>query len=225
MLAVIFWSDSSGADDPVCCPGVVLRREMVSQHGLFDTNLPFTADWEMWMRLCLFHDVAYIPDALLSYRRHPGAETERLRAPVGSSNPSSRNTGSLVNYGQYLPAADWHRRLVEGYEEEAVRLACEAMERGEMLAAREFLSLAASVRGYGPGEEYGNLDRTIDLLVQLCSVGASADVGQPGDGDWDTLRRRCQNLEAEIRALKSSGSWKITGPVRALFRILTGRTA
>jgi glycosyltransferase involved in cell wall biosynthesis len=221
-LERLFWGDNL-----VCCPGVVLRREMVSQHGLFDTQLPFTADWEMWMRLCIFHDVAYIPDPLFSYRRHPGAETERFKGASGLEQSFLAKHRILVNYGQYLPAADWHTRLVEGYEEDAVRMACVAMEQGETLAARELLSLAASVRGYGPGEEYVDLSRTIDLLVQLHSVGASSGVGQRslGDGDWDALRRRCQDLEAEIRALKSSGSWKITSPVRALVRILTGRPA
>jgi len=54
----------------VCCPGVVARRECYEKIGGFDERLPFSCDMEMWMRISLFYDVAYLSRPLIQYRFH-----------------------------------------------------------------------------------------------------------------------------------------------------------
>src|SRR4030095_4409310 len=41
----------------VCCPSVLARRECYGKLGNFRSELYFTCDWEMWMRLSLYYDV------------------------------------------------------------------------------------------------------------------------------------------------------------------------
>jgi glycosyltransferase involved in cell wall biosynthesis len=62
-------------DNHVRCPSVVARRTCYETVGDFDSRLPFTADWEMWMRIALFYDVAYLSRPLAKYRCHAGNET------------------------------------------------------------------------------------------------------------------------------------------------------
>jgi glycosyltransferase involved in cell wall biosynthesis len=90
-----FWTDSSPAEDFVrdgqrffeeliagenliCCPSVIARRECYERLGPFDSRLPFTADWEMWLRVAVFYDVAYLAEPLMSYRWHADNETHNF---------------------------------------------------------------------------------------------------------------------------------------------------
>lgn len=67
-----------GGDNFIACPSVVARRACFERMGSFNPHLPFTADLEMWLRFCLFYDVAYIETPLVQYRWHPGNETHRF---------------------------------------------------------------------------------------------------------------------------------------------------
>jgi len=55
-------------DNFICCPTVIARRECYEKLGMFDTNLTFTCDWEMWMRIMLFYKWAYLAEPLVKYR-------------------------------------------------------------------------------------------------------------------------------------------------------------
>ena len=74
----LFWGPNI-----VCCPSVMMRRECYEKLGGFDESLSFTADWEMWMRIALTYDVAYLPETLVRYRRHGQNETERFLGARG----------------------------------------------------------------------------------------------------------------------------------------------
>lgn len=67
----------SAADNPVCCPSVVMKRECFELLGIFTAELPFTSDWEMWMRISLFYGTFFISEPLLKYRWHKNNETLR----------------------------------------------------------------------------------------------------------------------------------------------------
>ena len=52
---------------------VMLRRTRVLEAGPFDPRLPVLADVDMWMRLLLRNDVAYVPEPLYAIApREPG---------------------------------------------------------------------------------------------------------------------------------------------------------
>ena len=42
-------------------------------------------------------------------------------------------------------------------------------------------------------------------------------------GDLEPLTRQCRQLDAELRALHASWSWRVTWPLRAAYRVLSGK--
>lgn len=63
---------------------VMLRRARVLEAGPFDPRLPMLADVDMWMRLLLWNDIAYIPEPLYAISPHePGhfINIENWRVP------------------------------------------------------------------------------------------------------------------------------------------------
>ena len=219
-LERLFWGDNV-----VCCPSVLLRRQALLSHGVFDSHLPFTADWEMWMRLCLFYDVAYMPETLVSYRRHAGAETERFPGARGLAQYFLAKHRLVVKYGEHLPE-DWRMRLVDQYGQEAQRLASEALADGRPREAWELFMLAGSVHAHTrpvqddipePDPLSGMMPAFFDRVAAECDR-------RTGRAERDSWRRRCELLEHEVSALRTSLSWKVTAPLRLLFRVLSGRS-
>jgi glycosyltransferase involved in cell wall biosynthesis len=49
---------------------VMLRRELMENHGLFDESLPACEDYDMWLRLTAYHPVALLNEKLMT--RHGG---------------------------------------------------------------------------------------------------------------------------------------------------------
>lgn len=56
-------------------PSVVFRRDDALAGGGLDETLWYTADWDLWLRLSRLGDVAYLPQALASFRLHRGSLT------------------------------------------------------------------------------------------------------------------------------------------------------
>ncbi len=54
------------------CQTVMLRADCYRALGGFDPRLRYTPDLEMWLRLCLHYDAAYIAQPLAHLRRHAG---------------------------------------------------------------------------------------------------------------------------------------------------------
>jgi len=61
----------------ICAPAAVVRKTCFARAGRFSPSLPYSCDWEMWMRIALFFDVAYLSEPLVSYRCHPDMTTEQ----------------------------------------------------------------------------------------------------------------------------------------------------
>jgi len=51
---------------------VLLRRELLEVHGLFDEKLPVCEDYDLWLRLCAHHPVGLLKEKLMTrYGGHP----------------------------------------------------------------------------------------------------------------------------------------------------------
>jgi glycosyltransferase involved in cell wall biosynthesis len=59
-------------------PTVVVRRSMYEAIGGFDSRLPHTADWEMWVRLAVHTSIWYEVKPIALYRDHASSDTSRL---------------------------------------------------------------------------------------------------------------------------------------------------
>lgn len=53
------------------CPTITFRRTCVEEVGMFDETMRATEDRDMWLRIALQHEVAYVPKVLAYYRMSP----------------------------------------------------------------------------------------------------------------------------------------------------------
>jgi hypothetical protein len=210
----------------VCCPTVVMRRGMMRDGG-FDSHLPFTADWEMWMRLCLFHDVACVPDRLVHYRRHATAETERFSGVRGLEQCFMAKHRILEKYGALVPVDQWRQRLMTQYLEQIARSVGDAVVAGRLADAPEFLALARRLRLQAALGEQLEIEWTANLLADTVARASRrwVETGGVAEEELSLLRDQVRELRGTVQALRGSASWRLTAPLRFLFRALTGRSA
>ena len=53
---------------PLCCispSAALIKRELFSQVGYFDTDLPACEDYDLWLRICAYEPVLYVDQVLL----------------------------------------------------------------------------------------------------------------------------------------------------------------
>lgn len=66
----------------VPCQSVMVRSSCLKEAGPYDSRLRYTPDLEMWLRLSLHYDVAYVAEPLVLVRRHPGQESSSFLGSV-----------------------------------------------------------------------------------------------------------------------------------------------
>ncbi len=57
---------------------VMIRRDCFDRVGLFDTSLPLTQDYDLWLRMSHDYPVGYINRPLATYRHHPGGISRKV---------------------------------------------------------------------------------------------------------------------------------------------------
>ena len=67
-----------GVSQRVVTPTIVVRRSVYEELGGFLPELPYTSDWQMWIRIAANYPVWYEPSTLAACRLHPESETANL---------------------------------------------------------------------------------------------------------------------------------------------------
>lgn len=57
---------------------VTMRRRCLETLGLFDEAIPYAADWEMWLRVCVQYPIGYLAEPLVFYRQHEASGTAQI---------------------------------------------------------------------------------------------------------------------------------------------------
>jgi glycosyltransferase involved in cell wall biosynthesis len=70
--------DRIGTASIITTPSIVVRRSVYEQLGVFRTDLAFTMDWEMWIRIAARYPIWYEPTTLAAFRIHPNSWTSDL---------------------------------------------------------------------------------------------------------------------------------------------------
>lgn len=96
------------------CPTVTFRRRCVDEVGVFDESMRATEDRDLWLRIALRYEVAFVPEVLAYYRRSPNsmstdgkrmllAQLQFIRKHYGSEGCGlQRRQASLArSYKQY----------------------------------------------------------------------------------------------------------------------------
>ncbi len=182
----------------VCAPSVVLRRACLDAVGPFDGRLPYTADWEMWMRVAVFFDVGYFIEPLVKYRRHEGNETLKFLGAAELEHAYRAKRLLLGKCRRHIPGAELvEAELARQYWELAMREARIKRESGDDLEAWRYLQVAAGCE---------RVPRAGDEDARL----------RAGFADVEEVRAELSLARGRIAAMESTKFWRLR---RAWFRL------
>jgi glycosyltransferase involved in cell wall biosynthesis len=198
------WPDDERCDlTTLLCEDTVhtaalVRRDAVIAVGGYDVAMPAPGDedWDLWISLV---EAGYrgvvLPEVLFFYRRRPGSMViECTSRPVHLT---------LYDYLLDKHAASYHERLIEVLlrKEEVI---------GDLL--RRNAQIEAEIGGFlAPAVELRRAELR-SLAEKRDRLAAAAAVA-----------RECDRARAEVAALRSSASWRLTAPLRAAYDLLRGR--
>jgi glycosyltransferase involved in cell wall biosynthesis len=130
----------------VSFPSALFRRSAVVGLGGFDPRLRFVVDWEMWLRIALHHQVAYLAQPLVRYRLHGGMESAGWSGRLREIR-ECRLAQEIVlhRFGERIPAAEQLRHAADwSAAKQALRLARRLCRQRLFDEARECLAFAAA---------------------------------------------------------------------------------
>jgi glycosyltransferase involved in cell wall biosynthesis len=73
----------------------LIHKSAFDEYGMFDENIDFAEDYELWLRLCVLHGfrLHLIPKILAKYRVH---DTQLTKAKLGKSLENSRKIRNMI---------------------------------------------------------------------------------------------------------------------------------
>lgn len=154
----------------VNCPSVMARRTCYERVGGFDARLPFTVDMEMWMRMALFYDVAYLAEALIAYRSHPTNLTQRFMH-YDLMHVYLCKRILCEKYPEKLDAS-YQKSLMEADSQRMYERAVIHYDMQEYAVARRYLAFLKKIRAAAGAA--GPLDQEIAQLI--ASVNPTDDL-------------------------------------------------
>ncbi len=104
-------------------PAVFLRRAVIDNVGYLDTNLHFSMDLDLWIRISLRFKMTYIPTLLANFRVCPGTKSSSLGYKFEPDHiyilgkvfsdpelpPEARTLKRRAYSWAYSRTAEWHR--------------------------------------------------------------------------------------------------------------------
>ena len=161
---------------PRCCvspSAALVRRDVYESLGGFDESLPACEDYDLWLRLCARHDVAYVDEPLVvkhgghddQLSAQPAVDRYRIRALVKVLEDDEAND---------LLAADEREATIRTLRKK-VRVYCKgARRRGRGAEAAEIEASSADVLAAKTPEDQGNLVRRLDRQASGGATETSA---------------------------------------------------
>lgn len=71
--------------NPVMACTAVARRSAIDEAGGFDEAIPFSDDYDLWLRIARRHEVAYVDEPLAMYRLHGSNESRKTVGIVSAT--------------------------------------------------------------------------------------------------------------------------------------------
>lgn len=215
-----FFSRLIGGPNIVCCPSVVLRASCVTELGAFDPALPFTTDLEMWLRIALFHDVGYLVEPLVKYRRHAANETNNFLAVKELEHRYAAKRLVLRKYPTHVQDLEaLEPQLVEQYIGLALQRAAECFRQQQSEEARQYLAMAVELHGDSKGESAAAAyrDWLLQILEKIHTLQPDIQLPPAQPAGAQNLELALEQALREVTALRSSISWKVTKPLRRVY--------
>lgn len=173
----------------------LVRRQAVLEVGGYATDMPHhcNEDWDLWLSLVeRGHRGTILPEVLFYYRQRAGSLSDH--AWYGAPH---------VEEMRYLLRK--HAQGFRDHHEEVLRR--KDLEVGELL--RENRVLEDEIRA-----QVADLESRRAELARLEAKVARAEERRRTETRSAELEQACARLRAEVEALRSSKSWRITAPLR-----------
>jgi glycosyltransferase involved in cell wall biosynthesis len=128
----------------ICCPSVMVRKSCYELLGAFDARLSFACDFEMWMRISLFFDIAYLDEPLINYREHDQNESRNFYDHVDNLREKFLSRILLLDKfpQQVSNSRDMRVRIRRDYSEQALSLANHLYSHKRYDAAKALLKFS-----------------------------------------------------------------------------------
>ena len=126
----------------ICAPSVMVRKECFEKVGRFDDRLCFTTDWEMWMRISLFYDIAYLAEPLIKYRRHSGSATSHyVNTPYWVKAFYEARRIVITKYPDFVPNLGEAKTFIRKYHgKQGFWLSASSFKKGHYSAGFQYLT-------------------------------------------------------------------------------------
>ncbi len=207
--------------DYIGAPTVVVRRDIYQQVGVYDTSLQSAEDWDMWLRIALHADLAYVARPLAQYRWHPRSLSRSAASSGRRLSIDRRAVDGVLRRNRGRLPAELGTRAHAALAARALRAATDGLTRGSWSSAWRGLLLALRVwprmaRDGGARllasailrrDEYGWHVASRDALRRLAAVLAGSRFGDAlarsltADPAWENaLREIARTLRSVVPA-------------------------
>ena len=86
-----------------CCDSTpLIRRSCFDNVGLFNPDLPFLEDLDMWIRLAYVYEFAAIKEPLVRYRQHPQSKSTNCKGTLEAFRTIIEQAFESVPLNYYL---------------------------------------------------------------------------------------------------------------------------
>jgi glycosyltransferase involved in cell wall biosynthesis len=113
------------------CVTVTIRRTCIDEVGLFDETLRTTEDRDLWLRIALRHEVAFVPKVLAYYRTSPGSLSSNSQRMLEAQLRFIRKHYGSEGCGLLPRQISWAR----AYKQRAEALSVEHQPRAALISA------------------------------------------------------------------------------------------
>jgi hypothetical protein len=208
----------------LCHPSILARRNVMLEAGLYDRRFGQIIDFDLWVRICLKHQIHILEETLTLFRIRSGeANQSGHKADV---HIRSRNEWPIV-LGRYLQLQD-ETEFFSIFPEMRARACAKNNCLPFLLALRAIDSPSEFRMAFGLNLLYTLMEResVASDIREKYGFGYKDLIALSGRidclGGGDVFR-----LANEIVRVKSTVSWKITKPLRFLANLsrLVRRTA
>lgn len=208
----------------LCHPSVLARKEVMLDAGLYDRRLGQITDFDLWVRICLHHQIYILNEPLLKFR---------LRS--GNANQSGESGETFVRLRNEWQIVLRRFLVIDSEDEffsifpEMRSLSCpNGNDLRYLIAVRAIRTDAAFRKQFGIGLLYHLMadDDTVTMLKEKYGFGYVELIDLMGRADpfqgveLSKLVDRIRRLQMALMLMKSSTTWlrRLVAPLMFVWR-------
>lgn len=207
----------------LCHPSVLIRKECFPDVGEYDRRLGQLTDFDMWVRICIKHNIHILEKPLIRFRIRANEMNQSGNKPETHIRIYLEYQQVLLNY-LAIPSEtelfsifpDMREMAISEHNHIPFLVACYAIERGiHVHQAFGFNTLYELMRD---PVIVGELEKKYGFSYpDLIRLTGSKDIYR--STELASQKEMVAVLQREVDRIKSSGAWQITKPLRFVWNM------